>query len=152
MPSCGVPRVIERLRQRSLEVWITTALVAASVLFIFFQLQPGLLFLNTTPAGGDMGAHVWGPAFLREELLPRFRLSGWAPDWYDGFPAFQFYMVLPSLLIVVLDILLLFGATKLPALARSVGQSMKIFRNEIKSDDTPGDSSTGDAPKPSDKP
>ncbi|MCX5883982.1 MAG: NADH-quinone oxidoreductase subunit A, partial [Deltaproteobacteria bacterium] len=29
-------------------------------------------------------------------------------------------------------VLLLFGAPKLPALARSVGQSMKIFRNEIK--------------------
>ena len=40
-------------------------------------------------------------------------------------------------LIVLVVVLLLFGATKLPALARSVGQSMKIFRNEIKSDDTP---------------
>ncbi|WP_294179102.1 twin-arginine translocase TatA/TatE family subunit [uncultured Schumannella sp.] len=39
-------------------------------------------------------------------------------------------------LIVLVVVLLLFGATKLPALARSVGQSMKIFRNEIKSDDT----------------
>ena len=40
-------------------------------------------------AGGDMGAHVWGPAFLRDELLPRLRLTGWTPDWYSGFPAFQ---------------------------------------------------------------
>jgi sec-independent protein translocase protein TatA len=55
------------------------------------------------------------------------------------------------LLIVVLVILLLFGATKLPALARSVGQSMKIFRNEIKSNDQPDEDSTGDAPKPSRK-
>jgi sec-independent protein translocase protein TatA len=29
-------------------------------------------------------------------------------------------------------VLLLFGAPKLPGLARSIGQSMKIFRNEIK--------------------
>jgi sec-independent protein translocase protein TatA len=35
-------------------------------------------------------------------------------------------------LILLAIILLLFGAPKLPALARSVGQSMKIFRNEIK--------------------
>ena len=28
--------------------------------------------------------------------------SGWTPDWYAGFPAFQFYMVVPSLAIVVL--------------------------------------------------
>jgi sec-independent protein translocase protein TatA len=38
------------------------------------------------------------------------------------------------LLIVVFLVLLLFGAPKLPGLAKSVGQSMKIFKNEIKSD------------------
>ena len=85
---------------------MTFALVASSVLFVLEQLSPSLLLLDTTPAGGDMGAHVWGPAFLREELLPRLRLSGWAPDWYAGFPAYQFYMVLPSLLIVFLDVVL----------------------------------------------
>ena len=50
-----------------------------------------------------MGAHVWGPAFLRDELLPNLRLSGWAPDWYAGFPAYRFYMVVPMLFIVVLN-------------------------------------------------
>lgn len=35
-------------------------------------------------------------------------------------------------LIILVVILLLFGATKLPALAKSVGQSMKIFRGEMK--------------------
>lgn len=39
---------------------------------------------------------------------------------------------LPHLIIILVIILLLFGAPKLPGLARSVGQSMKIFRNEIK--------------------
>ena len=37
-------------------------------------------------------------------------------------------------LIILVVILLLFGAPKLPGLARSLGQSMKIFKNEIKSD------------------
>ena len=47
------------------------------------------------------------------------------------------------LLIIVFLVLLLFGAPKLPGLAKSVGQSMKIFKNEIKSDktDTPADAS-----------
>ncbi len=36
-----------------------------------------------------MGAHVWGPAFLRDHLLPQGRLTGWTPDWYDGFPAYS---------------------------------------------------------------
>jgi sec-independent protein translocase protein TatA len=39
-------------------------------------------------------------------------------------------------LIILVVVLLLFGATKLPVLARSLGQSAKIFRNEIKNDDT----------------
>ena len=38
-------------------------------------------------------------------------------------------------LIIALVILLLFGATRLPALAKGVGQSMKIFKNEVKSDE-----------------
>ncbi|ANP72695.1 MULTISPECIES: twin-arginine translocase TatA/TatE family subunit [Cryobacterium] len=44
-------------------------------------------------------------------------------------------------LIILVVILLLFGAPKLPGLARSLGQSMKIFKNEIKSDtvDEPAD-------------
>jgi sec-independent protein translocase protein TatA len=35
-------------------------------------------------------------------------------------------------LLILAVVVLLFGATKMPALARSVGQSMKIFRHEIK--------------------
>lgn len=80
--------------------------VAASCLFVFFIVRDGL-FLNTTPTGGDMGAHVWGPAYLRDELLPNWRLTGWSPDWYAGFPAYTFYMVLPSLAIVALNVGLL---------------------------------------------
>lgn len=87
-----------------IEQIITAAVVAGCALFVFWQLQPELIFSNTTPTGGDMGAHVWGPAFLRDELLPRFRVTGWTPDWYSGFPAFQFYMVIPSLAIVILDV------------------------------------------------
>lgn len=34
--------------------------------------------------------------------------------------------------ILVAVILLLFGATRLPALARSMGQSARIFRSEVK--------------------
>jgi sec-independent protein translocase protein TatA len=35
------------------------------------------------------------------------------------------------LLIILAVILLLFGAPKLPALARSLGQSMRIFKGEV---------------------
>jgi len=43
-------------------------------------------------------------------------------------------------IIVLLVVVLLFGAKRLPDLAKSVGQSMKIFKSEVqdlKSDDAP---------------
>ena len=84
-------------------------IVVGSVVFTLAQLHPDLLFSNTTPAGGDMGAHVWGPAYLRDHILPHFWLSGWAPDWYAGFPMYLFYMVVPALAVVLLDVILPYG-------------------------------------------
>jgi sec-independent protein translocase protein TatA len=45
-------------------------------------------------------------------------------------------------LIILVIILLLFGAPKLPALARSLGQSMKILKTEVASDKKPEESTT----------
>lgn len=36
------------------------------------------------------------------------------------------------IIVLVLVVLLLFGANRLPGLAKSVGQSMKIFKSEVK--------------------
>ena len=98
-----------RFRRPDAPALVTLGLVAGAVLFTLWQLHPRLLLLDTTPAGGDMGAHVWGPAVLRDHLLPEGRLTGWTPDWYAGFPAYVFYMVVPSLAIVVLDVVLPYG-------------------------------------------
>ncbi|WP_442576546.1 twin-arginine translocase TatA/TatE family subunit [Microbacterium sp. F51-2R] len=43
------------------------------------------------------------------------------------------------LLILVAVLLLLFGATKLPALARGVGQSVRILRSEVRAADDEGE-------------
>jgi hypothetical protein len=91
------------------EAVATTLVVGAGVALVLAALHPDLLVADTTPAGGDMGAHVWGPAFLRDHLLPEGRLAGWAPDWYAGFPAYQFYMVVPSLAILALGVALPYG-------------------------------------------
>jgi hypothetical protein len=85
------------------ELWIGLLIVAACVAFIFVQLDPRLLLRNTTPAGGDTGAHVWWPAYLQDHLLP-WHLAGWSPDFFAGFPAGQFYFPLPALLIVGLNL------------------------------------------------
>ena len=88
---------------------ITTAVVLGATLMVLATMQPQLIFRNNTPTGGDMGAHVWGPAFLRDVLLPGFRLTGWSMDWYAGLPAYRFYMVLPALLTVFLDVFMPYG-------------------------------------------
>jgi len=98
-----------RSREISVETWITLGVVAAAIIFTLFQLQPRLLVTNSTPAGGDTGAHVWGPDFLRHHVLPHFRLTGWAPSWYAGFPAYVFYFPLPALLIAFLSFILPYG-------------------------------------------
>jgi sec-independent protein translocase protein TatA len=49
-------------------------------------------------------------------------------------------------LIILVVILLLFGAPKLPALARSLGQSMKILKSEVRPENkADGDDATTDA-------
>ena len=93
------------MRRIPLTTWVNWFLVGGSVLFVLWVVNPdGLLFTRSTPTGGDLGAHVWGPAYIRDELLPRFRLTGWTPDWYAGFPAYHFYMVVPMLVVVAVDV------------------------------------------------
>ena len=87
----------------------TTAVVLGATLIVLSILHPGLILKNNTPTGGDMGAHVWGPAYLRDVLLPHWRLTGWSMDWYSGLPAYRFYMVVPALAIVFLNVILPYG-------------------------------------------
>ena len=108
-------------RERFVRQVVDALVLVSCVLFVFANLHPDQILSSAVPSGGDMGAHVWGPAFLRDHLLPHGRLSGWTPDWYAGFPAYQFYMVLPSLLIVALDVGIFGGWTMLLPLAAGAG-------------------------------
>ena len=94
------------MRRPTPAFFATLVAVVGAALFVLVQMQPRLLFTATTPNGGDMGAHVWGPAFMRDHLLPDFRITGWAPDWYAGFAFPAFYFPLPSLLIVLADLVM----------------------------------------------
>lgn len=92
-----------------IESWLSVIVVGALMIYTFAQLHPGHILANNTPAGGDLGAHVWGPAYLRDHIIPHGRLSGWAPDWYGGFPMYQFYMVIPALIVLLFDVILPYG-------------------------------------------
>lgn len=51
-------------------------------------------------------------------------------------------------IILLVVILLLFGAPKLPALARSLGQSMKIFKSEVRTPESETTSTDATDAKP----
>lgn len=109
--------------------------VAGCVLIVWLAMNPSLVFTNTTATGGDMGAHVWWPAFMRDFLLPNGRLFGWSMDSYSGFPVGQYYFPVPALMVVILDFILPYniafklitvvGGVALPLSAYVLGRSVK---------------------------
>ena len=128
-------RVTQRLADdpgRAVEALVSAASVVLATALILRTLHPDLLWADTTPTGGDMGAHVWGPRYLLDHLLPQGRLSGWTPDWYDGFPAYQFYMVVPSLLIVALHVGLAWYGTIAVALAGTFATVQAFVRPRLR--------------------
>jgi len=71
--------------------------------FLLYYIKPSLLLTPTTTSGGDTSSHNYLAKYMHEYLLPRFKISGWSPDWYAGFPIFQFYFPLPFVMISLLS-------------------------------------------------
>jgi len=74
-PALG--RAARRIGAVPVTGWVTLAVVAGCVWFVFHNLHPALVFRENTPTGGDMGSHVWGPMYLMHHVLPHGRLTGW---------------------------------------------------------------------------
>ncbi len=91
------------IRRSAWPAWANVVCVLGVTLVALSQLHPELLVANTTTAGGDTGAHVMLPAFLQAHLLSHGQLTGWDPDWYDGFPLYTFYFPLPGLITVLFN-------------------------------------------------
>ena len=112
--------------------WANLAAVVGVTLVALSQLHPSLLLANTTTAGGDTGAHVMLPAFLKSHLLTHGQVTGWDPDWYDGFPLYTFYFPLPGLITVAFNavfsydvafkLVTVLGTLTLPACAWAFGR------------------------------
>jgi len=83
--------------------WSNAVVIVGVMAVVVIQMHPNLLFLGTTATGGDTGAHVALPAYLKSHLLTHGQLTGWDPGWYDGFPVYTFYFPLPGLLTVALN-------------------------------------------------
>ncbi len=81
-------------------------LVAGTVAFVFVQLHPSLLLGPNMDVGGDTAGHVVAVHYFIHEVLARGHLSGWDPQWFDGFPLYVFYFPLPPLLVAGFSLVL----------------------------------------------
>lgn len=108
----STPTTLAVDRHESERTWLRFAvpvLLGLGAAMALGFMRPDRILLANTPAGGDMGAHVLVPAFLRDTLLPAGRVMGWSNDWYAGFPILYFYFPLPAFTIVLLDVFLPYG-------------------------------------------
>lgn len=108
----------------------TVAVIVTVMVVTLWQLHPSLLLSDTTTTGGDTGAHYMMPAFFSSNLFPH--LTGWSPAWYDGYPIYTFYFVLPDVLVALVSHLISYnvafklatvlGSLLLPVAAWALGR------------------------------
>ncbi len=82
----------------------TVLVVLGVTVFVLVQLQPGLLLGPNMDVGGDTAGHVVAVSYLIHDLLPKLQISGWDPQWFDGFPLYVFYFPLPALVVAALTL------------------------------------------------
>lgn len=110
--------------------------VLAVIWVTIWQLHPELLIKLTTTTGGDTGAHYPLGDYLRSNLLPKGKLTGWYPGWYDGFPLYTYYFVLPDLIAAVVSYVLPYqlafklatitGSVLMPVCAYGMGRLFRL--------------------------
>lgn len=99
------PPTVYQTKERFAALIVLLAIAA----FILSYFRPGYLFSDTTITGGDMASHVYPAKYLRDYLLPHFKISGWSQAHYCGYPLFLFYFPLPFILIAGLSFIIPFA-------------------------------------------
>jgi len=118
----------------------TLAVVLGSTAFAVVAVHPGLLFSQSIDVGGDTAGHVAAVHYFVYDLLAHGRITGWDPQWFDGFPLYVFYFPGPSILIAGLSLVFTYtvafklvtvlGIVALPAAAWAFG-ALAGFRRPI---------------------
>ena len=91
---------IKKININKITTIVVFVLIYLSICVVF---RPWLIFSLTTTAGGDMGTHHYGVKFMIDNLLPKFRITGWSNGWYAGMPIISFYFPFPYLMIALLS-------------------------------------------------
>ncbi len=110
---------------------VTQVIYYSMVLII---LRVDLIFLDNTPTGGDMGAHVVPIKYFIENFASNFKINGWSNDWFAGYPAYYFYFPFPAILTYFLNLVVPYGVAFKIMVAGSIVLIIysieKLFRKE----------------------
>ena len=108
------------------------------IVVVVLACDPRLLFAETMTTGGDTGAHFGLAQFLKTNLLPHLKVTGWFPGAYDGMPLNTFYFPLPDTLAAILGYVIPFdlafkfvtilGSITLPIAAWAFGRLAGLER------------------------
>ncbi|NNN02637.1 MAG: hypothetical protein HKL87_01375 [Acidimicrobiaceae bacterium] len=104
------------------------------IVVTLWSLHPSLLVSGSLLTGGDTGAHVALPAFLRSQG-DWWHVTPWYPGWFAGMPAYSYYFVLPDYVALLLSYVVSFAvafkwATILGSVLMPVGAYVmaRLFR------------------------
>ena len=109
-----------------------TQVIYYSIILILLRVD--LIFVNNTPTGGDMGAHVVPIKYFIENFASNFMISGWSNDWFAGYPLYYFYFPLPAIFTYFLNLIFPYGIAFKIMVVGSVVLAIysieKLFRRE----------------------
>ena len=127
--------MLARFRRHCTALGLVDAAVILVVIYVtVWSLHPSLLFSSSLITGGDTGAHLALPAYLKT-TGDIFNLTPWYPGWFAGMPAYTYYFVLPDFLAtlasyvigfaVAMKLATVLGSVLLPITAYAMG---RLFR------------------------
>ena len=109
-----------------------TQVIYYSIILILLRVD--LIFVNNTPTGGDMGAHVVPIKYFIENFASSFMISGWSNDWFAGYPLYYFYFPFPAIFTYFLNLIFPYGIAFKIMVVGSVVLAIysveKLFRRE----------------------
>ena len=92
---------IDRLSHQHL--YFDFLLLGAIFAFLLCYFEPGFLFSKTITTGGDTPSHYYTAKYLKDQLIPNGRISGWCQGNLAGFPMLQNYFPLPFVIMSILS-------------------------------------------------
>ncbi|MDY6862586.1 MAG: 6-pyruvoyl-tetrahydropterin synthase-related protein, partial [Thermodesulfobacteriota bacterium] len=90
--------------RKSGEYIVDFVILILIAIFLLSYFKPEYIFSDTITTGGDTPSHYLTLKYLKENLAPRGKISGWLPGNFAGFPLFQFYFPLPFLTALFLNL------------------------------------------------